>query len=81
MKEYIVIHTAQQRYVVYERMGHIESMLPQGKFAKIHKSYIVAIDKVKTLDGNMLKTDTDEIPVSRDLKQEAMQKIFGNTKM
>jgi DNA-binding LytR/AlgR family response regulator len=42
---------------------------------KVHKSYIVAIDKIKTVEGNIINIAQHQIPVSRGLKDEVMQKI------
>ena len=46
LKDYIKVFTTKGRYVVYERLGYMEAKLPESKFARVHKSFIVAIDKI-----------------------------------
>lgn len=75
-QEYLKIFTADRRYVIYERMKNMEKILPASLFMRVQKSYIVAIKQVKSITGNMLKINGQEIPVSRDLKEEVMKKIF-----
>ncbi len=75
-QEYIKIHTVEKRHVVYERMKNMEKMLPAHLFMRVHKSYIVAVKQVTTLTGNLLKIAGQEIPVSRDLKDEVLKRIF-----
>lgn len=75
-QEYIKIHTAEKRHVIYERMKNMEKMLPAALFMRVHKSYIVSVKQVNAITGNMLKIAGQEIPVSRDLKEEVLKRIF-----
>lgn len=75
-QEYIKIHTPEKRHVIYERMKNMEKMLPAALFMRVHKSYIVSVKQVNAITGNMLKIAGQEIPVSRDLKEEVLKRIF-----
>jgi two-component system LytT family response regulator len=54
LKNYVVIHTPEERHITYLSMSEIEKALPPSRFIRIHKSYIVNIDKVKSIEGNTL---------------------------
>jgi DNA-binding LytR/AlgR family response regulator len=49
-----------------------------GRFVRIHKSYIVALDKVSAIEGNMLKIGKTELPIGRQKRAEVMTLLLGN---
>lgn len=76
LREYVKIICTSGYFITLESLKNLESILPSGKFLRVHKSYIVAIDKVRALSGNMLETGDTEIPLSREKKEEIIAKIF-----
>jgi DNA-binding LytR/AlgR family response regulator len=56
----------------------LEEKLPEAKFMKVHKSYIINLEKITALDGNDLFIGKTQIPVSRNLKETVMNKVMGN---
>jgi two-component system, LytTR family, response regulator LytT len=75
-REYVIIHTTSGSIMTLERMKRIEELLPADDFVRVHKSYIVAASSVKSLDGMMLNVGGQLIPVSRDLRDEVIARIF-----
>jgi DNA-binding LytR/AlgR family response regulator len=78
-KEYLKIVTAQKTYVTLETFKNMEILLPSPMFLRVHKSFMVAKDKVNALNGGMLEIGKTEIPMSREKKDELIRIIF-NTK-
>jgi two-component system response regulator LytT len=76
-KEYVIVHTTQGNVMTLERMKRMEEMLPSPDFVRVHKSYIVSSSKVKSLDGAMLNVAGQMIPVSRELREDVVARIFG----
>ncbi len=77
LREYIRIHCADGRkYVLFERLKNIEAELPQDAFLRVHKSYIVAIERVQAIEGYMLDVEGASVPVSRSKKEEVWARIF-----
>lgn len=76
-KEYVILHTVQGKIMTLERMKRIEELLPEQDFVRVHKSYIVAIGRVKSLEGAMLNVGGNLIPVSRDLRDDVVSRIFA----
>jgi DNA-binding LytR/AlgR family response regulator len=58
-------------------MRSLEEPLPAGKFLRIHKSYIVAIGKIRSLAGNEVTIGQTRIPVSKNYKDDLMKIIDG----
>lgn len=75
LKDYIKVYTSEGMFVVYERLGYMEAKLPESRFTRIHKSYIVSHDKVLTYSNDAVKLEKMEIPIGRIYKQNFMSKL------
>ncbi|GAB4404823.1 MAG: LytTR family DNA-binding domain-containing protein [Bacteroidia bacterium] len=75
MREYVNIQTPQRRHIVYQAMKNLEDLLPAGRFARVHKSYIVAIDRIDRIYGNTVVIGSKEIPIGKSYKDAFMQQI------
>jgi DNA-binding LytR/AlgR family response regulator len=75
MANYVIIHTRQKRYITYLTFSGIEEQLPTQLFVRIHKSYIVAISAIQTIDGNDVLTSSIRLPMSKNYRNEVMNRI------
>ncbi|MCA8832859.1 LytR/AlgR family response regulator transcription factor [Hymenobacter pini] len=86
MKNYLAIHTAEERIVTLLNIKDLEDRLPPKNFMRVHKSYVVSMDKIKALDGNqiMFKDMKAYVPLGdtyRNAFFEALQeKVMGGKK-
>ncbi len=76
LKEYVSIVTNDGRFITLMSLKELEQSLPQNKFIRCHKSYIVNSSKVKSVEGNLLHLGDDKIPISRDKKSNVLARIF-----
>ncbi|MBC6400773.1 MAG: response regulator [Ekhidna sp.] len=73
--DYAVFKTIQKGYVVHSTIRNvIEKMNPQ-KFLKVHRSYVVNLDKIKDIEDSSILIEDKIIPVSRQHKPELMKRI------
>ena len=56
----------------------IEEILPESDFIRIHKSYIVSINKIDSIEKSRVKIDNDYIPISTTYKQAFFKFIEDN---
>lgn len=77
LKEYVRIVCPDQRLVTLESLKNLEDTLPADRFLRVHKSYIVATDRVHSIEGNLLHLGAHKIPVSRSKRDEVVAAIFG----
>ena len=77
LQNYVAVHTKEKKYVSYLTLQSIAEFLPADIFIKTHKSFIVAINKVDSIDGNNLQIANHLIPVSRSQKEDVMGKLLG----
>ncbi|MEO5681797.1 MAG: LytTR family DNA-binding domain-containing protein [Chitinophagaceae bacterium] len=78
LQNYVAIYTREKKYISYLTIKSVEEQLPANQFIKVHKSYLVAADKVETIEGNEIKIGTHRIPISRNIKEEVLEKILQN---
>jgi len=78
MQNYCVIHAPDQKFICHITLSALLEKLPAHRFLKVHKSFIVAVDKIKTLQGNEVVVGQAHIPVSRTLKQELIDLVTKN---
>lgn len=78
MQNYVVIHTPERKLITYLTLTGIESQFPPEQFLKVHKSFIVSIAKIESVDGSEITIGKNQIPMSRNLREDVMQKIIGS---
>jgi DNA-binding LytR/AlgR family response regulator len=78
MQNYCTIHTAERKMITYITMTSIEEQLPTDQFLKVHKSFIVSLEKIKAVDGGEIVIGAARIPISRSIKDDVIKKIMGN---
>ena len=71
--DYIKIHLPGNKIVTNLAMKKIISLLPEHKFYRIHKSFIIAIDKIELIEGNMVKIHESKLPVGNSYRQDFFQ--------
>ena len=77
LKEYVSIYTSDGRkFVKLASLRDLERILPTNKFLRIHKSYIVAVQKVTAAYGNIVEVGKIELPVGRSFKEDVL-KVFS----
>ncbi|HYE54076.1 MAG TPA: LytTR family DNA-binding domain-containing protein [Chitinophagaceae bacterium] len=76
LQNYVAIHTASKKYISYLTFKSIEENLPPDRFLKVHKSYIVAVGRISSIEGNEIIAGAHHIPISRTLKDEVMDKLL-----
>lgn len=73
--DYVMLMTAAKKYAVHLTMKAIEERLPNARFARVHRSYIVAIDKVTSLEENSILINKDVIPLSESHRSAFLKKM------
>jgi DNA-binding LytR/AlgR family response regulator len=75
MKDYLKIHTPEFRLVTHQTMGEMEKQLPANLFIRIHKSYIIAIPKIKAIQSNAIELPGKVLPIGISYKETVMSMI------
>ena len=75
-KAYVTFHTEKKKITALASLKDLEESLPEQNFIRIHKSYIVAIKEILSLEGNMIEISDIKLPVGKSYKEKVMR-IFG----
>lgn len=74
LREYVRIISKDEQIITLETMKNMEALLPDN-FIRIHKSYIIAFDKIKAVYGNQLEISTAKLPIGRTYKKVLMGRL------
>jgi DNA-binding LytR/AlgR family response regulator len=75
MENYAAIHLDNKKLIIHTTIKALLEKLPAGQFVQTHKSYIAAINKVDTIDGNTLHIQKHQVPVSKYLREAVLGQI------
>lgn len=77
LKDYVVIHTLDTRYTIHSTMKDIERKMGKEEFVRIHRSYIVRLDKIATIEyPNLTLEDIDKlIPIGGSYRDDLNTRI------
>jgi two-component system LytT family response regulator len=73
--DYIKVFTDDESHLVLSTMKGFEKELPSGKFIRVHKSYIINLDRVEKFNSKFAEIGTTKIPLSRNKKEEIVKAI------
>ena len=73
--DYIHLKTEDKNYTVHSTLKKIEKKLPDSLFLKVHRSFIINIDKIIDIEDNSVFIKKDVIPVSRSNRKELIRRL------
>lgn len=71
LKDYIAIHTKKEKLITLQNLRTMEEGLPADRFIRVHKSWIIALDKIDSIERNRIFIGAEVIPIG-----ETYQKPF-----
>ena len=79
MKNYVAFHCGGTKTLVYASMKEIEDRLPSRQFIRVHKSFIIRIDRISGIEGNcvMLKGIKADVMIGENYKNALMERVRG----
>ena len=77
LKDYVVIHTVDTRYTIHSTMKDIESKMGSEEFLRVHRSFIVRLDKIATIEYPNLTLEKIEkiVPIGGSYRDDLAKKI------
>ncbi|MFV8340015.1 LytR/AlgR family response regulator transcription factor [Flavobacterium sp. LB3P21] len=76
MKEYIKVVTSDKTYITHKSLTSLSEELAADRFIRIHKSYTIAIDKVKSIEGNRIQILSYTLPIGRNYAKDVKSEIL-----
>lgn len=70
---YTKVFLAEEMIISHEKISSLEALLPAPDFVRVHKSFIIATDKINTVEGNRINVRQHVVPVGQTYKQQLNQ--------
>lgn len=78
MQNYVQIVTEKGKYMTLLTLKDIEHNLENESFLRVHKSYIINISKINSIETHEICIRTHRIPISRNFRDQVMEKVLNN---
>jgi DNA-binding LytR/AlgR family response regulator len=79
MENYVALYTADKKLVTHSTLKALQEKLPAGQFIQPHKSYLVNIQCIQSIEGNILHVGGKyQVPISKYQKEDIMERIVNN---
>lgn len=75
LKDYISIFTRTERVITLQNMKKMDETLPKGQFIRVHKSYIIALDKIESIERSRISIGDKTIPIGDTYRDEFFRHI------
>jgi DNA-binding LytR/AlgR family response regulator len=75
MRDYLRIHTSNKKIMTLQSFNELEQLIPAHLVCRVHKSYMVAINKIDSIERSRIKIADQLIPVSETYKEAFLQLI------
>ena len=75
MRDYLRIHCSNKKIMTLQSFNELEQLIPAHLVCRVHKSYMVAINKIESIERSRIKIADQLIPVSETYKEAFLQLI------
>lgn len=75
LKDYVKVKTISGEVVSYQRISYLEEKLPDGRFFRIHRAFIIATDKIRSFSSSAIEVGGQELPIGRQYKADVMKML------
>lgn len=73
MKDYVKVKTTERDIITYQRITYLEEKLPDAHFLRIHRSFIIAISRIRSFNSAAVEIGNEELPIGRQFKADVMR--------
>lgn len=75
MRDYVKFVTQSHKYITYSTLKNLEEKLSKTTFMKVHRSYIVNINKIDDIRGNTIYLQGNQVPIGKGHKDEVLKRL------
>jgi len=77
MQNYVTIYTHKGKYITLLYLKNIEENLDKQSFMRVHKSYLVSVPKIDSIENNEIIIQSFRIPISRNYRDEVIERVVN----
>lgn len=75
LRDYVAIHTTAGKILTLQSMKSFQEQLPDSHFMRVHKSYLVALDKIRFIERNRIVIGNDYVPIGETYLETFQQRL------
>jgi DNA-binding LytR/AlgR family response regulator len=75
LRDYVKVVVKDQVYITRQKISILEEMLPENKFVRIHRSFMVALAKIDSFYSQTVEVSGHELPIGRNYKHDVQKKL------
>jgi len=78
LSNYVKVITTKNSLITYQKLSYLEQKLPTGQFLRIHRSFIISLQKIEAYTPHSIEIAGKELPISRNYKNEVLKILEEN---
>lgn len=78
LQNYVTIYTVKEKYITLLNLKNVEEKLDNKGFIRVHKSYIVSIPKIDSIENNDIFVQKHRIPISRQYRENVIERVVND---
>jgi len=78
LKDYVLVKTPTKEVITYQKISYLDEKLPEDKYLRVHRSFIVAKDKIEAYSATHIELAEQEIPIGRNYKTQVLDVLSQN---
>lgn len=77
LKDYVIIHTEKERFTIHSTMKDIEKKLPEKIFMRVHRSFILNLNKINSIDSSIviIENSDKKIPIGGSYRESLFKRL------
>jgi DNA-binding LytR/AlgR family response regulator len=79
VKDYVKVRTAEKEIVTQQKISYLEESLPRPQFLRIHRSFIINVEKIDAYSATDVEIGKFSVPIGRNYKNDVMKALGKNT--
>lgn len=78
LQNYVIIHTTTEKLIAHLTLKTLKDNLPEKNFIQPHRSFLVALDKIKAIEGNQIMLPPNHlVPISKQQREDVLRQIVN----
>ncbi len=75
LSDYVILNTAKRKYIIHSTMKGLEKKLPESDFIRVHRSYIINMNKIEAIEDLSVNMPGKAIPIGASFKNSFMKRL------
>lgn len=75
IKDYVKVKTGEREIITQQKISYLEESLPRHQFLRIHRSFIINVDKIDAYSATDIEIGKHTIPIGRNYKNDVMKAL------